>query len=74
MNKEMLRILKELDVDSALKDVAEKGFLPDTREIALAGLHKARIKASNHFSESDIHYSISWLMDHNYDIPKMGIA
>jgi hypothetical protein len=42
MSKEQRRILADVDVDTALKNVAILGFIPDTREIAEAGLHKAR--------------------------------
>lgn len=68
--KERLRILRELDVDAALKGVASSGFIPDTREIALAGIHKARIVLKQFFTEEQIDYSTNWLIDNGYDVPE----
>ena len=66
ISKEQLRILKELDVDAALKNVAQKGFIPDTKEIALAGLHKAHLTANKYFTKDEINKSKEWLTDNGY--------
>src|SRR5262249_12469889 len=68
--KERLRILRELDVNAALKAVAAAGFIPDNREIALAGLHKARVVMVKHFTPEQIASSKAWLAGHGYLIPK----
>ncbi len=70
LTAEGLRILKELDVDSALKVVAADGFIPDTREIALAGLHKARLIHKKPFTKKELKASREWLIDNNYEVPK----
>lgn len=64
--KERLRILKGLDVDAALKHVATLGFIPDTREIALAGLHKARCRQPRYFTREELKASRDWLEEHGY--------
>ncbi len=68
--KEQLRILRELDVDTALKIVAKKGFIPDRRENAIAGLHKARIEVgAPTFSEAELKVSRDWLIANDYEVP-----
>lgn len=67
LSKEGLRILKELDVDASLKVVAHRGFIPDNKEIALAGLHKARLMVSSPtFTEEELQTSRDWLLEKGY--------
>lgn len=67
MSPEQLRILKELDVDAALRKVAGRGFIPETREIAIAGLHKARLTMSHLFTQEEIEISKIWLKENGYE-------
>jgi hypothetical protein len=66
LTPEQLRIMKTLDVDTALKNVAKRGFIPDNREIALAGIHKARLKARGAFTRVELDESRCWLREHGY--------
>jgi hypothetical protein len=68
LDPEQLRIMKTLDVDASLKAVARKGFIPDNREIALAGIHKARLRARNAFTRVELDYSRRWLREHGYHV------
>lgn len=69
LSKEQFHILKELDVDAALKNVAAKGFIPDTKEIALAGLHKARLQTRRLWSRKELNDSRNWLLENGYKLP-----
>ena len=60
LSKEKHRILRELDVGAAMKDVARK-FIPDDEEIALAGLHRARILMRRAFTKAEVAASRKWL-------------
>lgn len=69
LTKEQFRILDTLDVDAALLDVAAKGFIPDNKEIALAGLHKARLKTRRVWSRVKLDESRTWLLENGYKLP-----
>ncbi len=69
LTKELFHILKTLDVDAALKSVAAKGFIPDTRDIALAGLHKARLRTRRVWSRKELNDSRTWLLENGYKLP-----
>jgi hypothetical protein len=68
LSKESHRILAELDVDAAMKR-RPLGFCPENREIALAGLHKARLMAGGAFTRAQREESREWLRGHEYKVP-----
>lgn len=69
LTKETRRILDQMDVDAALANVSVLGFKPDTREIAEAGMHKARLKAGGAFTREQRDASRQWLRDHGFKVP-----
>jgi hypothetical protein len=69
LTKESRRILNEMDVDTAMKNVAVLGFIPDTLEIAEAGRHKVRIIAGSAFTKTQRDESRRWLKEHGFKIP-----
>lgn len=69
LTAEQLRILNTMDVDAAMKMVAKRGFLPDTREQALAGLHKVRMQCRHLFSKKQVEESTAWLRANAFRVP-----
>jgi len=73
---EKIRITRALDVDAALAGVSVKppGGYKDTgewagqREVALAGLHRARIAQPRHFSKAERQRSKQWLLDNGWRV------
>ena len=59
-------------MNAGLKNVAHKGFIPDTREIALAGLHKARLMVRKPFTKQELAASRDWLLSNGFDVPSAG--
>jgi hypothetical protein len=45
------------------------GLVPDNREIALAGLHKARLMAGGAFTRQQREESREWLRAHGFKVP-----
>jgi len=66
LSKEQYRILNTLDVDAALKNVAMKGFIPDDRNMALAGLHKARLATRRVWTRRQLDESRRWLSENGF--------
>lgn len=75
VDPDKLRILHDLDVESSLAVTPytppggfnDRGEYHDTRTVAIAGLHKARVYLGRkHFSKSEIALSRQWLSDHGY--------
>jgi hypothetical protein len=69
LSKEGLRILEQMDVDKAMKNVAVLGFIPDTREIAEAGMHKVRLMVGGAFTRAQREESRRWLAAHSFKVP-----
>jgi hypothetical protein len=69
LTKQTIDILNRMDVDAALKNVAVLGFIPDTREIAEAGLHKVRIMIGGAFTRQQRDESRAWLAAHGFKVP-----
>jgi hypothetical protein len=69
MTDEMRGILTRLDVDAALKHSDVLGFTPDTEEIAIAGMHKARLLAGRAFTKAQRMESRAWLRARGFKIP-----
>lgn len=62
MDKELHRILKELDVEAAERRVFKTAqFTTDSRRNSLAGLHKARLATRKAFTSSEVAESEAWL-------------
>jgi hypothetical protein len=76
LTKEQYRILDSLDVDAALKSVAARRFIPDNRQIALAGIHKARLATRRVWSRAKLDESRRWLLENGFklDGPLAGRA
>ena len=81
--RERLRILKELDVEAALKispDAAKvvvggynaSGRYTDRQETALAALHRARMASPQHFNEAERGASRQWLYDRGWLVDMRG--
>jgi hypothetical protein len=68
LSKEQYRILDTLDVDAALKSGAASGFIPDSRQIALAGLHKARLATRRVWSRVKLDESRRWLSENGFKL------
>lgn len=68
LSKEQYRMLDTLDVDAALKKSAAMGFIPDSRHIALAGLHKARLASRNAWSRVKLDESRRWLLENGFNL------
>lgn len=64
--REIIRILSEMDVDAALKNAALRGFIPDEREYAIAGIHKARLAQRRYFTRKQIQESKEWLRNNGF--------
>ena len=74
--QERLRILRELDIDAALKLNPYKppgginemtGEFDDQRKVVLAGLHKARLMCPKRLlTKEQREDSLLWLMEHGY--------
>ena len=62
-------ILDRLDVAAAMRDAAVLGFVPDNERIALAGLHKARLKAGRAFTREQRTESAEWLASRGFKVP-----
>lgn len=62
-------ILDRMDVDAAMRNADVLGFRPTSREIAIAGMHKARIMAGRAFTGAQRDQSRKWLRDNGYKIP-----
>jgi hypothetical protein len=62
-------ILARMDVDAALKNASVLGYRPQSREIALAGMHKARLLAGRAFTRQQREASRAWLIANNFKIP-----
>jgi hypothetical protein len=62
-------ILNRLDVAAAMRDVGVLGFVPDNERIALAGLHKARLKAGRIFTKAQRIESAEWLASRGFKVP-----
>jgi hypothetical protein len=69
LSKESKRILDTMDVGTAMKNVAVLGFIPDTREIAEAGMHKVRLQIGGAFTREQREESRRWLREHGFQIP-----
>jgi hypothetical protein len=69
LTKESKRILDAMDIDTAMKNIAVLGFIPDTREIAEAGMHKVRLMIGGAFTREQRNESRRWLKEHNFKIP-----
>jgi hypothetical protein len=69
LTKESKRILDEMDVDTAMKNVAVLGFIPDTREIAEAGMHKVRLMIGGAFTREQREASRIWLRANGFRVP-----
>lgn len=69
LTNENRRILDEMDVDAAMKNVAVLGFIPDTRENAEAGMHKARLMTPRAWSRTQREESRRWLRAHAFKVP-----
>lgn len=66
-DREKIRILNELDIDGAIAAAEnDNAFIPDTREMVLAGLHKARLAQPSVFSIIQRADSYDWLLNHGY--------
>ena len=74
LDKERLRILRELDVEASLKLFPQaakvvvggynaSGRYTDAKETALAGLHRARLIMPNVFTAAEKQASRQWLYD-----------
>ncbi len=71
LTPEQIRMLREVDVDAALKRIAQLfNYIPDYRINAEAGLHKARIiEGEPTFTAKEIAVSIAWLKANNFEVP-----
>ena len=77
MNPAAISLLRSLDVDKALAvspyqptgGVKDNGAYADTRETALAGMHKARVKAWAHFTTEERTTSKTWLSSNGWRVP-----
>lgn len=69
LTKRSVQILKTMDVDQAMKNVAVLGFIPDTREIAIAGMHKTRLIVGGPFTKEEREESRRWLQYNGYQVP-----
>lgn len=69
---------KQLDVDAALAASPyhppggrkDNGQWADTREVVLAGLHKARSVQPDVFTSAEVLESIAWLNNNGWKVPK----
>ena len=64
---EMLRILRELDVDSVREDFV--AFVGEPPDAILASLHKARLMHRKPFTRAELSASANWLHEHGYELP-----
>jgi hypothetical protein len=69
LTKQTIDILNRMDVDAALKNVGVLGFIPDSREIAEAGLHKVRLWRGGVFTRQQRDESRTWLAAHGFKVP-----
>jgi hypothetical protein len=69
LSKESKRILDTMDVGTAMKNVAVLGFIPDTSEIAEAGMHKVRLQIGGAFTRKQREESRRWLREHGFQVP-----
>jgi hypothetical protein len=75
-DQEKLRIAKALDVPAALARSAYKppggykdgGGWADTNEVALAGLHRARLMMPKHFNADERAVSTKWLFENGWRV------
>jgi len=78
-DREKLRTLKELDVEAALngapgaRDVVKGGYKDtgqwaNAKETALAGLHRARLMSSNHFTAEERATSTKWVFENGWRV------
>jgi len=70
--KQRQKILIELDIESFKKIMLSQiGKVPDTDQICLAAMHKARCYMKvDVINEQDKMKSIQWLKENGFDIPK----
>lgn len=74
---ERIRICKALDVDAALDaspytppgEWKANGRWADTREIALASLHKVRVAQRGVYTKAERAESKQWLLDNGWSLP-----
>ena len=74
---EKMRILHDLDIDAALAvspyhppgGYKDNGQYADTREVALAGLHRARLRQPKEFSGAELMASRLWLYNNGWKNP-----
>jgi hypothetical protein len=72
-------ILRRLDVDAALAaspytppgGFKDNGQPADTRETALAGMHKARVSLRDTFTPAERMESVQWLLNNGWRVTKV---